>query len=113
MRRLLLLSIFAKYLEDRRVFPSNWFENFHPGATSFIEVIASFNSVKVSKMLLKLKETVNGDVFDISSDLEVSLTDTSLKAFFYLIDAKGQQQRFLWKQYSFNFIPVEVLSHIY
>ena len=114
MRRLLLLFILAKYLEDRGVFPKNWFGNFHSGATSFLDVLASGKTAAVRKMLTSLKEKFNGDIFDVSTGIEESLTQNSLVEFTTLLEAKTlKRQMFLWKQFSFNYIPVEVLSHLY
>ena len=114
MRRLLLLFILAKYLEDRGVFPKNWFNNFHSGASSFREVLASGKTTAVRNMLAALKEKINGDIFDISSGIEESLTRDSLNHFTDLLDARTlKRQMHLWKQFSFNYIPVEVLSHLY
>lgn len=114
MRRLLLLFILAKYLEDRGVFPKSWFNDFHNGASNFLEVLASGKITAVRKMLAILKEKFNGDVFNISSGIEESLTRDSLIHFSTLLDARTlKRQMHLWKQYSFNYIPVEVLSHLY
>jgi hypothetical protein len=114
MRRLLLLFILAKYLEDRGVFPKSWFNDFHNGASSFLEVLASGNIIAVRKMLATLKEKFNGDVFNISSGIEESLTRGSLIHFTTLLEARTLKlQMHLWKQFSFNYIPVEVLSHLY
>ena len=114
MRRLLLLFIFSKYLEDKGVFPQNWFNNFHSGASSFLEVLGSGKTTAVRKMLVTLKEKFNGDIFDATSGIEESLTRSSLTHFTNLLKANTlNRQMFLWKQFSFNYIPVEVLSHLY
>lgn len=114
MRRLLLLSILTKYLEDRGVFPKNWFGNFHTGAMHFQDVLASGGIDDVTKMLATLREKFNGDIFDLPPGVENLLTRESLNRFTSLVAANTlNKQMYLWKQYSFNFIPVEVLSHLY
>lgn len=116
MRRLLLLFILAKYLEDRGVFPKNWFNQFHEGATSFRHVLASGNVQAVELMLLSLKEKFNGDIFDVSSKtgIKKSLTHQSLRHFNELLEARTlNRQKHLWALFSFNYIPVQVLSHLY
>ncbi len=114
MRRFLLLFILAKYLEDRGVFPKKWFDDFHSGACGFLEVLASGKTTAVRKMLTALKEKFNGDIFDISNDIEESLTRKSLTHFTVLLEANTlKRQMFLWKQFSFSYIPVEVLSYLY
>lgn len=114
MRRMLLLFILAKYLEDRGVFPKRWFSDFHSGATTFLGVLASGETATVRRMLNTLKEKFNGDIFDVSSGIEESLTRDSLVHFTDLLEARTlNRQMYLWRQFSFNYIPVDVLSHLY
>ena len=39
LRRLLLLTVLIKYLEDRGVFPNGWFKRFQAGATGFFDLL--------------------------------------------------------------------------
>lgn len=113
MRRLLLLFIFSKYLEDRRVFPKGWFGAFAKDSTSFIDVLKSGRPDAVRTMLAKLKEKFNGDIFELPG-LDDALNQQALSEFVTLLEAKTiRQQMYLWAQYSFQDIPVEVLSHVY
>ena len=113
MRRLLLLFIFTKYLEDRGVFPENWFADRAKGATTFLDVLKRGGVIAVKKMLLDLKQKFNGDIFELP-ELERALTRDVLTEFVTLLEGKTlQRQRYLWEQYSFRYIPVEVLSHLY
>ncbi|PXA04004.1 hypothetical protein DDZ13_08135 [Coraliomargarita sinensis] len=113
MRRLLLLFVFAKYLEDRGVFPDGWFEDYKQGASSFIDVLKSTDTTAVEKMLNSLKEKFNGDIFTLEN-FGGTLTPQVLTQFVDLLEAKTlKRQRYLWEQYSFRFIPVSVLSHLY
>lgn len=115
MRRLLLLFILAKYLEDRGVFPKengNWFSQFQENATCFLDLFASGNVQAVKNMLIELRIKFNWDIFDIADTDDI--TTESLREFYLLLEAKTiEKQRYLWKQFSFNYIPVEVLSHLY
>ncbi len=63
LRRLLVLTVLIKYLEDRRVFPDGWFSGFHPGANSFFDVLVSSVPAKVLKLLAALQEKFRGDLF--------------------------------------------------
>lgn len=113
MRRLLLLFIFTKYLEDRGVFPDGWFEDFVQGAGSFIDVLGNGQEEPVRAMLAKLQDKFNGDIFELP-ELECALQPEVLSEFVNLLRAKTlKRQRYLWEQYSFRYIPVEILSHLY
>jgi len=114
MRRLLLLTILSKYLEDRGVFPKEWFTQWDSTAYGFNDVLKSGKSRAVKKMLTALREKFNGDIFDLSPDIEKTLNQKSLNHFVTLLEANTiNKQMYLWKQYSFNYIPIEVLSHLY
>jgi len=113
MRQLLLLFVFSKYLEDRDVFPTGWFEKRSPGAICFKDVLSSNSPATVKKMLDELRHKFNGDVFDVP-DFADKLDANSLSSFVELLDKRTvQRQLYLWDQYSFRYIPVEVLSHLY
>jgi len=114
MRQLLLLTILAKYLEDRRVFPDGWFGDFHAGATTFLKVLEKGTIEGVRAMLTALGEKFNGDIFDLPQGFERGLNRKKLNTFVELLEAKTiNKQAYLWKLYGFAYIPVEVLSHLY
>jgi type I restriction-modification system DNA methylase subunit len=113
IRRLLLLMILIKYLEDRDVFPVDFFNNFCSGAKRFEDVLHSRSIESIRELLNYLEhEKFNGDVFSFENE---SLSEDQLIHFATFIEAqtKSTGQRYLWKQYSFKFLPVEVISHIY
>ena len=114
LRRLLLLMILIKYLDDRKVFPSSGegcFGRFHKGASNFLEVLKGGNPEDVSNLLKSLAVKFNGDVFDLSL---IHLTQHNLNSFANLVEAKTlKKQRYLWEQFSFEHLPVEIISHLY
>lgn len=113
LRRLLLLTVLIKYLEDRGVFPEGWFKQFHPGAKSFIDLLQHASPDAIRQLLGRLERKFNGDVFELPED-SGRLTVKDLRRFADLIEAKTlSSQRYLWEQFSFRYIPVEVLSHLY
>ncbi|MHB0945637.1 MAG: HsdM family class I SAM-dependent methyltransferase [Sedimentisphaerales bacterium] len=115
-RRLLLLMILIKSLEDREVFPNNgWFGRYHVGAKSFFDVLKGGEPDKVYSLLDFLATTkFNGDVFDITKFSKQRLTKQSLRHFADLVEARTiSKQKYLWDQYSFEHLPVEIISHIY
>ncbi len=112
LRRLLVLAVLIKYLEDRRVFPPGWFSDFHPGAETFFDVLASSEPDKVLKLLAALQEKFNGDLFSLPGS--VSLSAEHLASFATLVEARTlKRQRYLWEQFTFEHLPVEVISRIY
>ncbi|MCA9027597.1 MAG: N-6 DNA methylase [Planctomycetaceae bacterium] len=115
MRRLLLLMVLIKYLEDRRVFPSpGWFGTYSKGARSFFDVLKAGDPDNVLSLLSTLEKRFNGDVFVLPQQAGQLLTKTALNRFASLVEAKTfKQQRYLWELYSFEHIPVEIISHLY
>jgi len=113
MRRLLLLFVFTKYLEDRGVFPDGWFDERVTGASTFLDALREGGVEVVQQMLAELKAKFNGDIFELP-ELEQALNPDVLSEFVTLLEARTlRRQMYLWKQYSFHYIPVEVLSHLY
>ncbi len=115
LRRLLLLMVLVKHLEDRRVFPNDgWFGRYHKGARSFFEVLKGGDPGEVDRLLKFLEDKFNGDVFDLSRLGQNRLTKTILRRFADLVEARTlKRQRYLWEQFSFEHLPVEVISHLY
>jgi len=113
LRRLLLLMVLIKYLEDREVFPPRWFGDFHKGATSFYEVLKSGDPEKVDRLLNSLEQKFDGDIFSLRHGGQ-QLSRENLKIFADLVEARTRKkQRYLWKQFSFKHLPVEIISHLY
>ena len=112
-RRLLLLTVLIKYLEDRGVFPgAGWFGRFHKGARSFLDVLKGEEPAEVAELLAFLEKKFNGDVFALPGSAH--LTQSALRKFAHLVEAKTLgDQRYLWELFSFGHIPVEVISHLY
>jgi hypothetical protein len=114
LRRLLLLMVLIKYLEDREVFPDGWFGEFHDNAKNYFEVLQGGNPEEVCKLLSCLEEKFDGDVFSLPDLGQQQLTTETLRHFAYLVEAKTLgKQRYLWEQFSFKHLPVEIISHLY
>ena len=112
LRRLLLLMVLIKYLEDRRVFPNGgWFGKFHKGAKSFFDVLQGGEPEEVHRLLAFLERKFNGDIFAFQHE---DITKSILETFSDLVGAKTlKRQRYLWDQFSFEHLPVEIISHLY
>ena len=114
LRQLLLLMVLIKYLEDRQVFPDGFFGKFHKGATDFFEVLKGGDSQEVCRLLDFLEDQFNGDVFSLPSVDRQALNNDILIHFANLVEARTlKQQRYLWKQFSFKHLPVEIISNLY
>jgi hypothetical protein len=119
---LLSRSIFIKYLEDRtdannnNVFPEGFFDEYLTGAECFTDLLSD---IKATYSLFQyLEDRFNGSIFILEDNEESIVTQTLdvlpllqdlLKAEKYL--ASGQMT--LWPLYSFDVIPIELISNIY
>src|SRR5882672_7391190 len=113
-RRLLILSLLIAYLEERGVFPADYFSQFLRGATRFFHVLA--NGKALVKLLDALEERFNGNVFLLTDADRESLTGSNqLVRFARLVEGRQEKsgQLTLWQLYSFKDLPVELISHIY
>jgi type I restriction-modification system DNA methylase subunit len=113
-RRLLLITLLVKYLEDRGVFNSDhkFFSRFTEGAKSFYYVLKNGTVEDLERLLKCLESKFNGDIFLIK---DKQITQNMIKKITNIvsadIDANGQL--YFWDIYNFEHIPVEVISHIY
>lgn len=113
-RRLLILSLLIAYLEERGVFPQDYFGQFLKNATKFFQVLASGKALIA--LLSDLEERFNGHVFTLDDSDRASLRgSTQLARFAKLVEAHEEinGQLTLWELYSFRDLPVELISHIY
>lgn len=119
VHNLLTRSIFIKYLEDRKdknghnVFPKDFFSKFLPNAANFTDLLFSKNAT--DELFQYLSNKFNGDVFAVDkngseiSQEHLNLLQKMLKGDIYL--EEGQMA--LWPLYSFDIIPIELISNIY
>lgn len=117
---LLLRSIFIKYLEDRRdskdlsMFPSDFFSQFYAGACSFTDLLkskeATFNFFKY------LSSRFNGDILTWEQNEDKIITQEHLNLLRRLLlgeEYLENRQMTLWQLYSFDVIPIELISSMY
>lgn len=113
-RKVLVICLMLKYLEDRGVLDAADFKKFHPNATELFQVLGSAKSFVA--LLEAQAKRFNGDVFDLSPEEKQMLRerDADLGRFAGVLDGKtSNRQMHLWKLYSFEHLPVEVISYIY
>lgn len=113
-RKLLILSLLIAYLEERGVFPAEYFSRFLSGAQKFFEVLA--NGEALVALLNHLEERFNGHVFLLQDGDAASLKGNGqLERFARMVEGRQEVsgQLTLWQLYSFKDLPVELVSHIY
>ena len=116
LRRLLLLMVLIKYLEDRKVFSRSLvFQISVRVQRLFLDVLRGGEPDEVYRFTGRLW-SVNSMAmcFSIPSEGKQKLTPRSLSHFADLVEAKTLgRQRYLWAQFSFEHLPVEIISHLY
>lgn len=113
-RKLLILSLLIAYLDDRKVFPAGFFADFLPEAAGFFDVLT--DGPALVKLLSALETRFNGNVFTLTAEEREALgTSQQLGRFSRLIQAQTERQgqATLWRLYSFEDLPVELISHLY
>lgn len=119
-QKLIVQSILIKYLEERedslgnKVFPQEYF-NKYKNAQTFCDVLR--NSGECLKLFDDLNENkFNGKIFEWAIDFErneIKNKDLHVLADFFDADKTIHGQLSFWKQYSFSYLPVELISRIY
>lgn len=117
---LLSRSIFFKYLEERKdsngktVFPQGFYSNFLDSAKQYTDVLSSKEATY--SLFRTLKEKFNGDTLQVSEvEIEI-ITQNDLDELrtFILGDSELESKQLaLWPFYSFDIIPIQLISSIY
>jgi len=120
VHRLLVMSILLKYLEERKdrkgntVFPENYFNKYAQGAVSFVDVLKKRGACL--ELFDNLSKHFNGKVFEWTDTQERTLlATTDLNHLADMFEAKFEigGQSVFWPLYSFNDLPIELISNIY
>lgn len=117
---LLSRSIFIKYLEERKdsngetVFPKNFYSTFLASAKQYTDVLTDIQATY--NLFSTLREKFNGDILQVS-DIELEIitqTDLNELRLFILGDSELESKQLaLWPFYSFDIIPIQLISSIY
>lgn len=117
---LLSRSIFIKYLEERKdsngetVFPRDFYSNFLKSAKQYTDVL---NSKEATYSLFRtLKEKFDGDTLQVSEVEKEIITQNDLDELRTFILGNSElesKQLALWPLYSFDIIPIQLISSIY
>ncbi|MGI4736639.1 MAG: Eco57I restriction-modification methylase domain-containing protein [Janthinobacterium lividum] len=126
--KLLVISILVKYLEERidkdaqgnetRVFSRNLFYKKEYGlSTNFLEVIKkgrNTNNIYLLNLLHFLSEHFNGTIFNIEADARNKLLNCDLTPLVNFLSGEVDNKQYVfWRLYSFNYLPIELISSIY
>ncbi|MDC7996334.1 HsdM family class I SAM-dependent methyltransferase [Altibacter sp. HG106] len=117
-RKIMVVSILIKYLEERedekgnKVFPENFFSRFSQNATKFTDVLNQTGAYL--ELLNYLADHFNGGIFQLEDDERKFIANTDLSRFGQFLDGETEGIQFVfWRLYSFNDLPVELISNIY
>ncbi len=116
VRRLLIITLMVRFLEDRGILPEGYFtDEEYLGAKCFTDILPHPRAVL--RAIARLEHDFNGDVFHIDERLREILSvaepaSLALISQFATGTMQGQQP-FFWERYSFRHLPVEVISYVY
>jgi hypothetical protein len=120
VNRLLVMAILIKYLDDRRdtegnrVFQSGFFKRFSQSNSDEFAALF-YERGNCIKLLDCLGEHFNGGIFKLTQEerTELKTADLSAIADFLRGDIERNGQHRIWPLYSFEDLPVELISNIY
>ena len=118
-QRLLVMIILIKYLEERKdddgktVFSKTFFNGFVSGATSFSEVLREKGACL--RLFDYLSTHFNGKIFELCNEEDrETINKVDLSSFADFLEGRiSGRQYTLWRLYSFNHLPIELISNIY
>jgi methylase of polypeptide subunit release factors len=122
--KLLVLGILVKYLEERvdigddgketRVFTSDFFNQKEFGfAKNFTETIRSGNEFALN-LFEYLSGHFNGKIFHLTEEFKEQIIGKDLSPLADFLSGMLDNKQFVfWKLYSFNHLPIELISSIY
>lgn len=120
INRILVMAILVKYLDDRRdsadnrVFQKGFFRKFSHAKSDDLESLFREKGSCV-RLLDHLSEQFNGGIFELNDNEKEELegADLTLIADFLKGDTEPNGQGLFWPLYSFQDLPVELISNIY
>lgn len=113
---LLIICILIKYLEENgidKVSGHNLAHSFFYNATGYKHLEEIIIHKKLLQLLDKLAIHFNGGIFSISNKLREELQNTDISELAHFFEAGYKNNLFGWKEYSFEYIPVELISNFY
>jgi Type I restriction-modification system methyltransferase subunit len=122
LHKLIIQSILIKYLEERKsidngkitkVFTDGFFTKFG-GANSFCDVLRKGYFFALCDELNQ-KDKFNGKIFDWTDSEKSEIDKPDLCNLADALDGNSNAhgQLYFWRQYDFNYLPVELISRLY
>lgn len=120
VNRILVMAILVKYLNDRqdsagnRVFEEGFLRQFSHANNDNIEALFREKGSCI-RLFDYLSERFNGGIFELTDNEKAELVQADLSpiADFLKGDLEPTGQRLFWPLYSFEDLPVELISNIY
>jgi len=112
----LIICIMIKYLEETGVDKKNnknYAHDFFKKVTGHRELENIIRNNKLDCLLSALSKHFNGGIFNINEAFKRELTKANIKGLASYFDADYKNDLFGWKEYSFEHIPVELISNFY
>lgn len=130
VKRLLMMLILVKYLEERKgedgngaLIPHDFYRAFNPDEPTLEGVLKNTDTFMAVLKELSKKELFNGQIFRLNeaeqSALKENINLELLRHFvrgdmeFFPGKNRSVGQVNLWRLYAFNYLPIELISHIY
>ncbi|MFT6338547.1 MAG: type I restriction-modification system DNA methylase subunit [Bacteroidia bacterium] len=129
VKRVLMMLILIKYLEDRKdengngaLNPEEFYKDYNQRDPTLEGVLKNVDTFSNMLKDLSSKKHFNGQIFYLSQEelIELSSIDLIVFQLFVRGDAaifpsskQGLGNLSLWKLYQFNYLPIELISHIY
>ena len=114
--RLLIICMLIKYLEETGLDKkdnNNYALDFFEKATGYKNLESIIHNNKLNCLLTALSEHFNGGIFKIDDNFKHELNNTDISRFASFFEAGYKDNLFGWKEYSFEHIPVELISIFY
>lgn len=126
VKRVLMMLILIKYLEERKdedgngaLNPDEFYYKFNQRNRTLEGVLENHDSFINLLRELSSKEHFNGQIFHLDTEEIIKLKKIDLTVFKYFVRGDvsfgrhGTGQMSLWRLYQFNYLPIELISHIY
>ncbi len=130
VKRILMMLILIKYLEERKdengngaLNPQEFYKDFNAADPTLSGILSNSDTFVAMLAKLSTKEHFNGKFFSLTDPEIASLREVGdLHVFRMFVEGNvnftqsvkhGIGQMSLWRLYQFNYLPIELISHIY